>query len=437
MKSKLHRRFGLALALSALWLQSGGLAADWPAWRGPNADGTSPEKHFPTRWTREQNIKWRVELPEPGNSTPIVWGGRVLLTQAIAADQRRTLMCFDRTNGKLLWQRGVTYAEAERTHRDNPYCAASPVTDGRRVVATFGSAGTVCYDLDGGELWRRDFGKQDHEWGYASSPVLHGDLCFVYHGPGPGSKLLALDARTGKTVWQFDEPPLTPTQRTDGFKGREPGYVGTWSTPLVVNAGGRTELVMSFPEKLLAFEPTTGKTLWSCDGLNPLVYTSPVFAEGMVLAMGGFFGSSVAVRPGGAGDVTLSRRVWYDERAKKNRCGTAVVADGLAFLLNMEGFLECVELATGRQWWEERLPDAGAKSSSWSSPVLAGGLIYTVNQSGTTHVLRAGPRLDVVAVNTVGELSNASLALSEGEIFLRTHESLWCISEKTASAAAH
>lgn len=437
MNAILLRGLALALTLSTLLPLKVALAADWPAWRGPRGDGTSPEKNFPTRWTREQNIKWRVALPDRGNSTPIVRGGRLFLTQAIEADHRRTVMAFDRATGKLLWQRGVTYAEAERTHRDNPYCAASPVTDGRRVVATFGSAGTVCYDLEGQELWRRDFGKQDHEWGYASSPVIHEDLCFVYHGPGPGSKLLALDLRTGKTVWQFAEPPLTPTRRTDGFKGREPGYVGTWSTPLLVNSSGPAELVMSFPEKLLAFEPLTGKTLWSCDGLNPLVYTSPVFAEGMVIAMGGFFGSSLAVRPGGDGDVTAGGRLWYEERARKNRCGTAVVAHGLAFLVNMEGFLECVELATGRQLWEERLPDAGADSSSWSSPVLAGGLIYTVNRSGTTHVLRAGPQLDVVAVNTVAELSNSSLALSDGEIFLRTHQSLWCISEKSATAAAN
>jgi outer membrane protein assembly factor BamB len=419
--------FGFALVATA---------ANWPAWRGPNGDGTTPEKHFPTQWSTTKHVRWRVELPEPGNSTPIVWGERIFVTQAIAKENRRTLMCLDRANGGLRWQKGTTYELKERTHNDNPYCAASPVTDGNRVVATFGSAGVFCYDTDGQELWRRDLGKQDHEWGYASSPVIHGDLCFVYHGPGEGSKLLALDKQTGKTVWQYDEPTINPTQRTDGFKGREPGYIGTWSTPLIVKIKGREELVMSFPEQLRAFHPTTGKTLWHCEGLNPLLYTSPVPADGLVISMGGFFGSSIAVKPGGEGDVAATHRVWRDERAKKNRCGSAVVAGGLAFLQNMEGFLECVEVATGKQLWEERLPGAGAKPNSWSSPVLVGDLLYTVNQSGETHVVRAAPKLEVVAVNSVGEPSNSSLALSAGEIFLRTHRALWCLSEKKLAAAA-
>ncbi|MBI2924783.1 MAG: PQQ-like beta-propeller repeat protein [Verrucomicrobia bacterium] len=411
-------------------------AAHWPAWRGPNADGTTPEKNFPTQWSTNKNVRWRVDLPERGNSSPIVWGHRLFLTQALEKEGRRTVMCFDRATGKVLWQQGTTYNEKERTHETNPYCAASPVTDGQRVVATFGSAGVSCYDLDGKELWRRELGKQDHDWGYAASPVIHGGLCYVYHGPGDGAKLVALDKQTGQTVWQFDEPKITPKDRTDGFKGREPGMIGSWSTPLVVAAQGREELVMSFPQQLRAFDPKTGKDLWVCEGLNPLIYTSPVHGEGVVVTMGGFFGSALAVKPGGQGDVTATARVWREERAKKNRCGSCVISGGLAFFLNMEGFLECTEMATGKQLWEERLPDAGAKSSSWSSPVLANGLVYTVNQSGDTHVLRAAPKLEVVAVNSVGELSNSSLALSDGEIFLRTHQRLWCFSEKKDTAAA-
>jgi len=337
-------------------------------------------------------------------------------------------MSFDRTNGKLLWQTGLTYKEKDATHEANPLCSASPVTDGERVVAYFGSAGVYCYDFAGKELWRRELGKQQHEWGYAASPVLNRGLCFVYHGPGPGAQLLALDLKTGQTVWKFEEPPPITAQRTDGFKGKEPGYVGTWSTPILIKPGEREELIMSFPNRLVAFDPTTGKQLWMCDGLNPLVYASPIYGEGLVVSMGGFFGSGIGVKPGGSGDVTGTARVWREERAKKNRCGSGVIAGGRIFLVNMEGFVECVDLKTGSQLWEERLPRQHTKGESWASTLLAGERIYAVNQSGEVTVFKAGPKFEVVSVNSIGdELTNASLVPSGGELFLRTHKHLWCI----------
>jgi outer membrane protein assembly factor BamB len=376
-------------------------------------------------------------LPDRGNSTPVVWGTRIFLTQAIEAEGRRTVMCLQRTDGKLLWQSGTEWKEKEETHPDNPYCSPSPATDGERVVVSFGSAGVYCYDLEGKELWHRDLGRQQHEWGYGSSPVIHGPLCFLYHGPGPGAHLVALDKQTGKTIWKFDEPPARTSGRTDGFKGKEPGYVGTWSTPVVIRTGGRDELVMSFPNLLIAFEPGSGKQLWSCDGLNPLIYTSPIYGEGLVVAMGGFFGSTVGVKPGGNGDVTGSQRVWREERAKKNRCGSGVIKDGYIYLANMEGFVECVELKTGKQVWEERLPKQGSKGESWSSMLLVGDRIYAVNQSGDVIVLKADPKVEVVSINSIGnEMSNASLVPSEGEFLLRTHKHLWCIGQTKAAASA-
>jgi outer membrane protein assembly factor BamB len=426
----------LLLPLS-LWTAATALGANWPAWRGPAANGVTSEKHLPSEWSDSKNIRWKTPLPDRGNSTPIVWGNRVFLTQALDAESRRTVMSFDRANGRLLWQSGLTYKEKDETHEANPLCSASPVTDGERVIAYFGSAGIYCCDLDGKELWRRELDKQQHEWGYGSSPVLHGGLCFVYHGPGPGAQLLALESKTGRTVWKFDESPAKTAQRTDGFKGREPGYVGTWSTPLIITTGEREELIMSFPNRLVAFDPKTGKQLWTCDGLNPLVYASPIYGEGLLVSMGGFFGSAIGVRPGGSGDVTGSARLWREDRAKKNRCGSGVIAGGRIFLVNMEGFVECVDLKTGQQLWEERLPRQRAKGESWSSTLLAGDRVYAVNQSGEVTVFKAGPKFEVVSVNSIGdELTNASLVPSDGELFLRTHKHLWCISgEKTAAAA--
>jgi len=353
----------------------------------------------------------------------------VFVAQAIEKANRRALMCFDRAQGKLLWQTGVTHKEPEETHEDNPYCSASPVTDGERVIVWHGSAGVWCYDLSGKELWHRDLGPQKHDWGYAASPVLHNDLCFVHFGPGERTFLIALNKKTGETIWKVDLPPMQPPQRTDGFAGRRDGYIGSWSTPILVKANHRAELVLSVPEKVRAFDPQTGKALWECAGLNPLIYTSPIYGDGVVVAMGGFLGTTIAVKPGGDGDVTATRRLWQTARTK-NRLGSGVIANGHVFILNTEGIAECLELGTGKRVWEERLRGQGAKAESWSSMVLAGDKLYIVNQSSETSVLRASPTFELIAVNPIeGELTNSSMAVSNGEIFIRTHKNLWCISE--------
>src|SRR5262249_12983795 len=158
------------------------LSGQWPAWRGPEGTGVAEESQLPLRWSSSENVRWRTALPGPGHSTPIVWNGRIFVTQAI--ENRRALMCFDRATGKLLWLQGPVYSESESTHETNPQGSSSPVTDGERVVVWFGSAGLYCYDLDGKELWHRDLGRQKHIWGWGSSPVLSGELCYLNFGPG-------------------------------------------------------------------------------------------------------------------------------------------------------------------------------------------------------------------------------------------------------------
>lgn len=409
-------------------------AAHWPSWRGPSGDSVSAEKTVPQQWSATNNVRWRVDLPDRGNSSPVVWGNKVFVTQAIEKEHRRTLMCFDRANGKLLWQSGVTYAEPEDTHETNPYCAASPVTDGERVVVTYASAGVYCYDFNGKEVWRRDLGKQVHSWGNASSPVIHGDICFIYHGPGDKSVLYALNKKTGETIWQYAEPVPKQEGRTDGFRGNLKGMTGTFSTPMLIKAGQRDELVMTFPNQIVSFEPRTGKELWRCDGLNPLVYTSPLYGEGVIVGMGGFLGTTIAVKPGGEGDVTATHRLWQTERTK-NRLGSGVIHQGHVYVLNTPGIAECIELATGKVVWEERVQGVGAKSESWSSMILVGDLIYILNQSGDTTILKASPKFEIVTVNTVKEPSNSTLAISNGELFIRTHEALWCIGDSKKSAS--
>jgi outer membrane protein assembly factor BamB len=399
-------------------------AANWPSWRGGiDGSGIVSERNLPLEWSITNNIRWKVKLPDRGNSTPIVWGERVFVAQAIEAENRRTLMCFHRTDGRLLWQKGVIYAQPEQTIKANSYCSASPVTDGERVIVSFGSAGLVCYDMEGQQLWYSDLGKLDHVWGNASSPVLYGDLCIHYHGPAKGAFLTALNKKTGETVWKYDEPTWNDEGRTDGFTGRTNGVIGTWSTPIIIHAGGRDELIMTFPMEVKAFDPSTGRELWWCGGLNPLHYDSAISSEGIVLAMGGYNGNSLAVKAGGYSDVTATRRLWHQVRARGG-IGTGVIKDGYVYFGS--GQVYCMELMTGKYIWEEKIK--GAKGGSWSSMILSGDYIYLPLQSGDIAVFKASPKFEQVAVNSLKESSNSSIAVSDGELFFRTQQTLWCIS---------
>jgi len=408
---------------------SGARAENWPAWRGPEGTGVCQEKNLPLHWSTNQNVRWRTPLPERGNSTPIVWGDRIFLTQAIEREGRRTLLCLDRASGKLLWQQGTLFPGKEPTHETNPQCSSSPVTDGERVIAWFGSAGLFCFDFSGKELWHRDLGPQRHIWGNASSPILHGDLCILNFGPGERTFLVALRKQTGEEAWRVEEPGGQSGEKKSAED--KPEWVGSWSTPLVIKAGGHDELILSWPKRVVAFEPASGKELWTCRGINPLVYTSPIYdaKKEILVAMGGFNGAALAVKAGGAGDVTEARRLWLHPKTKQ-RIGSGVIHAGHVFILNDPGVAECYELETGGLVWAERLSGAGKDNTSWSSMVLSDGKIYVANHSGDTFVLKASPKFEIIASNPLGEHTDASLAVSEGEIFIRTYKNLWCIAEK-------
>jgi outer membrane protein assembly factor BamB len=308
-----------------------------------------------------------VSLPDPGNSTPIVWQGRVFITQAVRNESTRSVMCLDRRTGKLLWQSGVTWTEKEATSDDNPLCTPSPVTDGKRVVAWFGSAGVHCYDFNGRELWSRDLGRQNHQWGYASSPVLYKGLCFLNFGPGDRSFVVALDKTTGRSVWRFDVPVIASTvdRRDLGGPDATAGaaaavelseIAGSWATPLIVPATGHDELVVALPLRLMAFSPRTGGPLWYCDGPNIGSYSSPFFGEGLVgYAGGGFRNNLMVVEPGGRGDVTRTNRPWLQSLANSQaHLSAGVIFDGHIYLVNTTGIAECFELKSGKTIWSER-----------------------------------------------------------------------------------
>jgi outer membrane protein assembly factor BamB len=429
IKASMRTKYiGSLLLLSLLLLPLCANAANWPAWRGPLGTGICDEKNLPIRWSSTNNVKWRAPLAERGNSTPVVWGDRIFVTQP--AGNRRTLLCFNRADGQVRWEASVTSGETEPTHSTNPYCSASPATDGERVIVSYASDGLFCYDFAGKELWRRtDLGRQVHIWGNGSSPVIHENLCFLNFGPGETTYLLAVDKKTGRTVWKQEEPSAYKHPK-DGEQA-VPGntFIGSWTTPVLMEVEGKNQLLMTWPNHLVAYDPTSGQELWTCSGLNPLVYTSPIYAEGIVVAMGGFNGMALAVRAGGSGDVTEARRLWHHPKTKQ-RIGSGVIHNGYIYIHNDPGVAECFELKTGKLVWEERLKGGGPSGGNWSSVMLADGNCYTITQGGDCFVFKASPRFELLSVNFLGEPSNSSVVSSNRELFIRTHKALWCIRQK-------
>jgi len=391
-------------------------AGDWPQWRGPQGTGVADEQGVPTEWSATENVTWKTPLPDEGNSTPIVFGDRVFITQATESGRRRAVMCFDRADGQLLWDRAIEYTEDEETHETNPYCSASPVTDGERVIAWHGSAGIVAYDYRGRELWHVDLGRFAHIWGNAGSPVLWGELVILLTGPGPNTYLAALHKRTGEEVWKRDLP------EAQGKDSEE--WVGSWSTPVLHTAGDHAELLVGLPGFLTALDPNDGREIWRCGGLSKLVYTSPLVSGDTVVAMSGYMGPAVAARTGGEGDVTQSHRLWLVEK-NPQRIGSGVIVGDHIFILNEPAIAHCIELATGNVVWQQRLGE-----TSWSSMACVDGRLYVIDMAGETFILAPETKFRLLARNSVDELTRASLAFSDGQIFIRTYENLYCIGQR-------
>jgi outer membrane protein assembly factor BamB len=413
----------------------------------------------PMAWSDKQNVCWRVELPDHGISTPIVWGDQVFITQATQNDHRRSVICFDRKDGKQLWQSGVAYSEPEPTNGQNPYCASSPATDGQRIIACFGTPGLYCYDFDGKELWHRELGKADSWHGSGSSPVIFGDLCYINFGPGTNEALVACNKQTGEVAWKVAAPRSTigavtsflfggvkpPTTQPAGRGGADPGlagaamagdfsgaggFTGSWSTPIFTHVGDHDELILSHATQLSAYDPRAGKEIWVFKGFPEQVCTSPVVSEGMVVAAGKRVSGGTdlyGIKLGGTGDVTATHRAWQTH-LPKDCVGSPVAASGRVYLATQFGSLICLDLATGKKLYESRLQGAGNQTGSWSSIVLAGDKLLVPNQNGEVFIIKASSQFEQIGVNSIGEETTcSSLALADGQVFLRTYKALWCL----------
>lgn len=415
--------FSLVLAVSFASVSSPTLAADWPAWRGPSGQGHCDEKGIPLTWSDTENVKWKVPLAHQGNSTPVIWGDKIFLTQANTGGSQRSLLCLAREDGKLLWQQDIAYEAKETNWNQSWYCNASPVLDGERAIVSFGSAGMYCYDFSGKEVWKRtDLGTWEHAFGNGASPILYGDLAILWCGPNEKDGhnfLLAVDKKTGKTVWEQDQS------------------YGSWSTPLITKVNGQDQMLLAYSRDvkgapldktgfLYGFEPATGKEIWRCQGLNSYCYTSPLVGDGVAVQMAGYMGSALAVKLGGTGDITADR-LWLHPK-NTQRVGSGMILDGHCYMVDENGVPHCYDLKTGTEHWKiEKRPGSG--SSTWGSMVHCEGRLYVLMRNGETLVFAAKPTYELLSVNKLsnGESTNSSLAISNGQVFLRTFKHLYCI----------
>jgi hypothetical protein len=412
--------FGLVAAVAAAANAQEG-AGPWPQFRGPDGLGISSEKGLPAKWSQQDGIVWKTELPGAGASSPIVVGERIFLTcysgygvpgqpKGEVEQLKLHVVCLRRGDGSVLWNKPVPVRLPEQPaiRENHGYATSTPASDGERVYVFFGKSGVFAFDLDGGQLWHADVGSKLSGWGSAASPVLYGDLVIV-NASVESEALVALDKRTGKEKW-----------RASGIKE-------SWNTPLLVPVGGgKTELVVAIFGKVLGFDPASGEQLWSCaTDIGWYMVPSLVAGDGVVYCIGGRTGGALAVRTGGRGDVTQSHRLWTGR--KGSNVSSPILHDGHLYWAHENlGIAYCAEAKTGTIVYEERLDGGG---QVYASPVLADGKLYYVSRGGRTCVLAAGPKFEVLATNDLGRAGafNASPAVAGGRLFLRSDRFLYCI----------
>jgi outer membrane protein assembly factor BamB len=436
-------------ALIALTLLLGGvpMAANWPQWRGPSARGVSAASHLPTTWSKGENVAWSAALGGLGSSSPIVWGNQVVVTSQIgrlslsgshpmlARDDaalvtrekpiggRReqpsdpsapivfVVESFNRPDGRRLWEyRLQARGPFPTLHEKHNLATPTPVTDGERVFAWFGTGQLVALDMRGRPVWSKHLGEEyapfDINWGHGSSPVLYKDLLVLLCDHASASYLIALDARTGKQRWKADRG-----------KGR-----ASYSTPLVVPAPGGDELLVNSSERIDGYDAATGDLRWYADAPRQTPIPSAVFHGGLIYMTRGYRNSPyLALRPGGRGDVTASHVVWR-ATGGGSYAASLVAYDGLLYFTNDVGVLTCADMKTGERVWQTRLDGV-----FFASPVAADGKIYFVSQTGETFVVKAGRTPEILARNDLGERFVASPAISNGRIFLRSDDRLFAI----------
>ncbi len=435
-------RFSIAILLAVagaglVW--AGETSRDWPQWRGPLFNGSAPYAHdLPTEWSATKNVAWKVALPSWSAATPVIWEGMVFITSAeegfssleggggSSSADKILLLAVDRKNGAIRWSRVL--GDGNRLYRKQNLSSPSPLTDGRHVWAMTGSGWLRGYDFAGNEVWARnieqDYGKFGLNHGYASTPLLDGDRLYiqVLHGmkTDEPSYVLALDKKTGKTIWKVDRPTDAQAESPDDY-----------STPLIITADNRRQLVVSGGDYVTGHHLGTGQELWRMGGFNPggerfYRTIASSFAIGDMVYTTSTRGKPfIAFRAGGKGDITAKAAIWSNNRGADVPTPTT---DGeRIYVVNDRGIAAALNAHTGAPVWEGQRLEPGTYSAS---PLLADGKIYATNEEGTTTVFRAGDQFEILAVNRLDSHTLASPVAAGDQIFLRTADHLYCFAKK-------
>jgi outer membrane protein assembly factor BamB len=421
---------------------------NWPSFRGPHGAGAVEGMGLPEAWDAETgiSIRFKIEIPGLAHSSPVIWGDRLFLTTAVSSETGASfkpglygsgeastdqsvhewqILCLDKRNGKILWKETATKGRPkDKRHIKSTYANATPVTDGEHVVALFGSEGLFAYSVDGKFLWKVDVGRLDvgaydipsYEWGPASSPIIYDGKVIVQCDQQKGSFLLAVDVKTGRTVWK--------TQRDE---------LPSWGTPTVYPGKGRAELITNGSNFIRAYDPATGKELWRLGGSSKITAPTPVFADGLIIVASGRSPERpiFAIRPGGTGDISLrdgetsNKYVAWSKTRRGGYMPTPLIYRGNVYVLDNSGLLGCYDLRTGDARYYDRIPHRGNGFSA--SPVAADGRIYLAGEDGTVFVVQAGAELKLLASNPLGEPLMATPALSGGTMYLRGARHLFAV----------
>jgi len=422
------------MILCAILISSGRIfAQNWPGWRG-DGRGISSGKNLPLKWSQDEGVKWKIPIPGAGHSSPVVWGSRVFVTTAAAEDPNvetfrggvyfggdrnkpdesqyaYRIICLDADQGNVLWSKALARQSPKtRRHTKNTYASETPVTDGKYVFASFGSAGLFCVDFEGNAIWQRDLGLMRGRagWGTSSSPVLFRNTVIVNCDSDDDSYIAAFEKATGNPVWR--------TERNEG---------ASWGTPFLFEAGERTTVVTNATKRMRGYDAVTGKLLWECAGGSMISVPSPVAAHLFPRR------PIVAVRPEASGNITPPRgQSQSDGVAWSNRSGGAYVTSPIAlgeylYVPLDKGTLTCYEARTGKILYEKQ--KLGARNTITASPIAGDGKIYIQTEDGECYIVKPGPEFEILAVNKLDEVFCASPAVSAGKIFLRGRKHLYCI----------
>jgi outer membrane protein assembly factor BamB len=423
--------------------------SNWPSFRGDHAAGVADGANLPEQWDAESgtNIKWKAHIPGLAHSSPVVWGDRLFVTTSIssrgnatfkrglygdgdASDDRSPhqwkIYSIDKKTGKILWeQTAFQGAPREKRHIKSTYANATPATDGRYVVAFFGSQGLYAYDLKGRLIWKRDLGRinagaydlAEYEWGTASSPIIYKDLVIVQCDQQQGAFLLAVDLKTGNTVWQ------TPREE-----------LPSWGTPTIYPGKKRVELITNASNFIRGYDPETGKELWRLGGSSKITAPTPVFSDDLIVVASGRRPEApiFVIRAGATGDITLageqksSAHVAWTKQRSGSYMPTPLIYQGYLYVLLNQGILACYDLPTGEQKYLDRIPHQGSGFSA--SPVASDGKIYLSSEDGDIFVVKAGAKFELAGTNRIGQPLMATPAISEGVMFVRAQNDLFAIS---------